>query len=461
MADIAPMKPKEGCLRRMLKVAGIVLLVLVVVGGIVRVVAGVVSQRHLNERLDALRANGEPVHLAEMAPPEVPPERNAAVLYEQAFAIMKMLPENTTRRMAELSEKKSPLQGADLEEGRVLVAQTADVLRLLREGAARPECRYPIRYDTEPTIATLLPELSHVRSGVRMLGLSFEVHLTDGRADAAAEDCLAAARLAKSARGEPFLISELVDIACNQLAQRQLEALLDRSELPAETLARFAPMPSEAETRKRFQHTMQSELCMGIDAFRHILSGRMDTWMLSDVKHPPLGGALLTALTWVFRPVLAGDFASYIDDMSLYVELAGRPYREAHAGWQTRADALVRNTGAHPYSRAISRLLLPALSRAAGVFEHGFECEQMAAIAVALRRYRMDCGQYPDALDALAPKYLAAVPADLFSGESLKYRKEGKGFLLYSVGLNGKDDGGVEPPKSSRDEGDIVWRSSR
>jgi hypothetical protein len=42
----------------------------------------------------------------------------------------------------------------------------------------------------------------------------------------------------------------------------------------------------------------------------------------------------------------------------------------------------------------------------------------------------------------LAPKYLAAVPNDLFSGRPLVYRPTGSGYVLYSVGPNGQDDGG-------------------
>ena len=40
------------------------------------------------------------------------------------------------------------------------------------------------------------------------------------------------------------------------------------------------------------------------------------------------------------------------------------------------------------------------------------------------------------------PKYVAEVPKDIFSASELHYRQEGGGYLLYSVGINGKDDGG-------------------
>lgn len=45
-------------------------------------------------------------------------------------------------------------------------------------------------------------------------------------------------------------------------------------------------------------------------------------------------------------------------------------------------------------------------------------------------------------LDDLVPKYLAAVPSDLCSGTPLSYLPSENGYLLYSVGVNGKDNQG-------------------
>ncbi len=456
MAQEITRPPKKR--RRWLRRIGWTLLVLVAVVIVVRVVAGYVTQHTLNERLEALRARGEPLHITEMAPPEVPTERNAAMLYEQAFALIDLLGENATTRIAALTEKPS-LSPAELNEARTLVAQSVDALRLLREGAARPECRYSVNYGIKPTSAILLPHLPKMRLGVRLLGLSCEVQLSDGRPEAAAEDCVAALRLAKSARGEPILISQLVDIAANQLAQKRLAALLDRAELSPGTLAKFAAMPSETETRKRFQRTMQGDRCMGIDTFQFILGKPSSTYAITGEEPSFAKSTLFGAIGYIARPIFVADFVHYIDDMNRYVELAGMPLRNAREGWKQKEAEIEADVRCSVFRRPFSRLLIPALLRAAESLECGIERDQIAALAVALRRFRMDRGQYPDALSALAPKYLPDVPADLFSGEPLKYRREGKGFLLYSVGLNGKDDNGVAT--FDREEGDIVWRCSR
>jgi RNA polymerase sigma factor (sigma-70 family) len=63
-------------------------------------------------------------------------------------------------------------------------------------------------------------------------------------------------------------------------------------------------------------------------------------------------------------------------------------------------------------------------------------------LAFALAAYRGEHKRYPDKLDVLAPEYLAEVPSDLFSGKALIYRPSWNGYLLYSVGVNGRDDGG-------------------
>jgi hypothetical protein len=70
------------------------------------------------------------------------------------------------------------------------------------------------------------------------------------------------------------------------------------------------------------------------------------------------------------------------------------------------------------------------------------QIERNLHVAFALAAFRADNGRYPAKLGELVPKYLAAVPDDLFSGKALIYKPSPDGYLLYSVGPNGNDDGG-------------------
>jgi hypothetical protein len=85
---------------------------------------------------------------------------------------------------------------------------------------------------------------------------------------------------------------------------------------------------------------------------------------------------------------------------------------------------------------------MPAVRWMKRVADRTEQGERNLHLAFALAAYRGEHGRYPEGLDALAPKYLAVVPTDLFSGQALLYRPSERGYLLYSVGVNGRDEQG-------------------
>jgi len=68
-------------------------------------------------------------------------------------------------------------------------------------------------------------------------------------------------------------------------------------------------------------------------------------------------------------------------------------------------------------------------------------------VIVALEKYRNDTGTYPSMIDALVPEYLEALPRDPFArAGSFLYRPPAEDrahYVLYSIGINLKDDGGT------------------
>ncbi|NLS92006.1 MAG: hypothetical protein GXX96_07480 [Planctomycetaceae bacterium] len=69
---------------------------------------------------------------------------------------------------------------------------------------------------------------------------------------------------------------------------------------------------------------------------------------------------------------------------------------------------------------------------------------------LALRAYQLQHGSLPDQLDRLSPEFLAELPVDPFdpAGRPLRYVRTGDAYLVYSVGYNGRDDGGQPPPRA-------------
>jgi hypothetical protein len=78
-------------------------------------------------------------------------------------------------------------------------------------------------------------------------------------------------------------------------------------------------------------------------------------------------------------------------------------------------------------------------------------------IQVALYRFRAANGRYPASLQEMVPAFLKSIPMDPFGqGKPYVYKYIGSSFLLYSVGVDMKDDGGKPAKYHSEPGGDIV-----
>ena len=75
---------------------------------------------------------------------------------------------------------------------------------------------------------------------------------------------------------------------------------------------------------------------------------------------------------------------------------------------------------------------------------------------LAIRGYQAKNGKPPEALAELVPAWLPAVPLDPFSQQPLVYRVSTNGFLLYSVGPDGKDDQGTPLKQGGVETGDLL-----
>ena len=69
--------------------------------------------------------------------------------------------------------------------------------------------------------------------------------------------------------------------------------------------------------------------------------------------------------------------------------------------------------------------------------------DRLVLVGAALERYRVDAGRYPEKLGDLVPKYLTELPEDPYAGAPPRYQDGPR--RLWSVGPDGKDDGGEIP----------------
>ncbi len=88
---------------------------------------------------------------------------------------------------------------------------------------------------------------------------------------------------------------------------------------------------------------------------------------------------------------------------------------------------------------------------------------EAALTMLALSEYHRANGSYPRELDELVPKYLPRTPIDYADRKPLRYRRGGAEYVLYSVGYDGEDDGGIGEPTFNRfkPDQDVVFTLSK
>jgi hypothetical protein len=85
--------------------------------------------------------------------------------------------------------------------------------------------------------------------------------------------------------------------------------------------------------------------------------------------------------------------------------------------------------------------------------------ERLLGLELALHGYRAENGKAPARLEELVPAYLPAVPPDPFGKGPPAYRPDGTNWLLYSVGMDRKDDGGKPVRGGLTNQGDLFFNS--
>ena len=412
-------------------------------------------------RLAGLRAEACARALS-VAPTRVPPDQNAAPLYRDAFTILSEIddwPSEWNEKWTKWIQWDEPLD-LDTSDPELVayVNGMESATALLREAAAKPGCYFDRDYG-RPRIDMLLPEMAGFQNGSRLLAVSARVKATNGQPEAAVANLQAMFRMTWHVEQDPLLISGLVAMANDSYAVRTLEALMADGHITVETL-KLGPTQFYNETLPR---ALRMEEAFGLTLFSDLLLSDPATVAGLRAVDAGLGGLdrviaspafELTGCAAAYRVfVLPAEVGFYMHAMHRYQNMTAMPYHEAHEQW----DTMDKEVQQGKEMGLLSRLLFPALRSAVLHTVRADARRGLARLALAVERCRVGKGAYPDSLDAVAPAFLPAVPRDPFDGKPLRMVRRDGHIVLYSVGKDLKDEGGV-PWDGKEKTGDIIFR---
>jgi hypothetical protein len=414
-----------------------------------KLVTNMVNGKEEVELMEIKRGTNIASHLPE---PANPPHRvgwhfgSAADLIGWAVAFQGT---NSTAPRPEITD---PVQAASIVVANMKPYEPT--LGELQSASERPYCRFNIPYEewNNPQVTSALMEhLAMMKGLCQLLSLHAEAEMVSGRSDQALKDINVMFRLDDGLKGEALVISQLVRFACTSIMLQSVgEGLVEH---------RW----SDAQLRDLQERLQKTDL---IASMVQALYGERDICNNQTYDHGNPYGWNTLPRGWARLEQLNINRAFH--DMVLpRIDVAAR---EINPSANHAIDLAVKKFSdeigfrfAFIQHSIFAKLLLPAFSRVPQKTAFAQSEVDLAMLACALERYRLAQGRYPEDLNALVPRFVSVLPHDIINGQPLKYRLTANGsFILYSIGWNEKDDGGViATNKENRQDilqGDWVWQ---
>lgn len=313
------------------------------------------------------------------------------------------------------------------------------------------------------------------------------LRLGSDRPDDAWEDLLACYRLARLFHQGPTLLDAFVAGSLNESASRGVQALLQSPRLTAAKIAKMrddfnglAPMPKLGDLIDLAERFLFLESVLitvkdkpaspaAIANSLRILKGLgSNAQELASMKLS-LESAGDPTIDWDTSLRLGNAY--YDELVSLMRQPAGAKRRKAVEAFEERTAALLKrafteepsDAARETRSRRVALAFLCSF-RGESLTTLSFDDRstmrnELTKLAFALALYRAGHGEYPVKLAEIVPQYVAELPKDVFNNDAdLHYTRKDGSYLLYSVGINGRDDGGrtCEGQKADSDKFDDI-----
>lgn len=343
------------------------------------------------------------------------------------------------------------------------VDANAEPIKLAVEASQKSRLFFPLIVPENGSLfAVNLDKVQHMRELARLLTARAMLALEEGRIDEAQRHLLACHRLASLLGQRGTLIEALVSYALDAVACRADLALAQSEKVTKAQLAAYRKKLADLPALPRISECIDhGERFFSLDAISQIAMQKMEGEDLGIPNSKLFQTLMRLSIDW---DLILKRFNDEYDQMAGSLRLPTHAAR--HAAMEEmgeklkklRADAnqpakialmlLGVNTPRAMVSQQMGDmlliLLLPAVEQASNAETRANTRRDQTQLALALAEYHRVHGQYPETLENLSPEYLKTIPKDRYTDKPLKYRTQDKGYLLYNLGPNGKDDQGQD-----------------
>jgi hypothetical protein len=324
-------------------------------------------------------------------------------------------------------------------------------LALMIEASRRGQFYMPLvrERDDDPMSQILLPHLLEERNLCHALAARAMLSLGGEDFEAFRRDAVAVVRIGRLTTRASTLIERLVAIHCEDVGLQAIQVAASGGWLPAgqaeRVLADLRAGPAALPLFEVF------------DLFER---GSVLELLQAGAAHGDAEVArLLRGINMALGPVAPAGAAEWDAAMrtvnGCYDRLREAGGREAFGPRAEAIRAIDADVAARAPGKGLGPITPDAFARRLlGMFASSLERTDvaetrvrvdgdLAEAALALSVFRVKSGEYPQGLKELVPAFFKSEPVDRFTGRPLVYHAAGGGYVLQSLGPNGRDDTGT------------------
>lgn len=450
-----------------------------------------------------LREHGEKLEISEVLPPPVPPESNSVAAVEEAFRLfgssyaklpdaMKMIAPGK----ALVGWRQPDARGDDFtnswDDFSADMAADQPAIELLHQVLKRP--RLDFQLDYKNGFSLLVPQLVPLRRSAQVLMGATVCDLHNGDTGAATTNILTLLELVQKNEAEGVLISHLVRIAMTAIVVVPTWELLQATNVTDAQLDAVQQGWEQMDLISDAEHAFEMERAWGLNEVQKSRASHEEFQKLfGPATFGVAYGGSSSGGTWPFdlealteKPryalaeVMWRSSWSYTDELrmlqseQIILEALRAMQTNRSQFYKADYDAMTTRLSASGVTNVgeafFQALKIPDLS---GLFSSGGlgrAVERMIQVeaaghltvaAIALKRFQLQHGKWPETLGELVPEFISAMPIDPYDGKSLRYHPNVDGtYLLYSIGDDGVDDGG-NPTNAASGSSSLYWQRAR
>lgn len=314
-----------------------------------------------------------------------------------------------------------------------MINDNASVLELVNRGYEKNYFQPYMEF--KKGMASRVPDFLKLRALAYFLALSGDYELNRGNDRQAAVRYIQCVRMGQGMGNNGNLIFGMIGLAIENVGLKPLKKMLNRDDISPDTCA-YITGEMDKMNKNHFTMTelIDGEMLYIEYSFDDIIRGGYGE-ELSEYK---------------------GKTAKVREEQAIY-EQWYLETREALKGNYREAVDKIAAIKINPENLLVLQIV-PNTARAFKRYMQTRTEFEGVMILSAIKEYRAKNGNYPDTLNALSPEFIAEIPEDGLSEDGrFIYKNESAKTVLYSVGLNQKDDDARQAEDKEMENGDMVF----